>query len=217
VNMPRSRKSVKRVKQTVVKQNKKRITKKVSDSIVGSHWKEKKTLRANYASMGLAAVVNDDSAVAVKVNARTGTLDPSLTCSLALGTGQLQVAGERPLLCTEASEPAELKDQVMKELEDAASCAAPPRVFMFEGDQDFVEKIIAKHGDNYVAMARDIKLNTYQLTPAQLRKKVERYHKYLEERQQRGLPVAGPEVAARRAGNKQLPCSAWNTYPRIGV
>jgi hypothetical protein len=41
--------------------------------------------------MGLAAVVNEDSAVAVRVNARKGTLDASSTSSLALGTGQLQV------------------------------------------------------------------------------------------------------------------------------
>ena len=42
--------------------------------------------------MGLAALTNDDSAVAVKVNSRSGTLDASLVSSLALGTGQLQVA-----------------------------------------------------------------------------------------------------------------------------
>ncbi len=41
--------------------------------------------------MGLAAVVNEDSAVAVKVNSRAGTIDASLTNALALGTGQLQV------------------------------------------------------------------------------------------------------------------------------
>ena len=41
--------------------------------------------------MGLAATVNEDSSVAVKVNSRTGTFDASLTSSLAMGTGQLQV------------------------------------------------------------------------------------------------------------------------------
>ena len=41
--------------------------------------------------MGLAALVNDDSSVAVKVNSRAGTIDASLTNNLALGTGQLQV------------------------------------------------------------------------------------------------------------------------------
>jgi hypothetical protein len=54
-------------------------------------WKSKQTVRKNYATMGLAAVVNEDSAVAVKVNSRAGTIDASLTNALALGTGQLQV------------------------------------------------------------------------------------------------------------------------------
>lgn len=36
------------------------------------------------------------------------------------------------------------------------------------GDQEFVEKLEKKHGSNYAAMARDGKLNVYQVCPASL-------------------------------------------------
>lgn len=36
-----------------------------------------------------------------------------------------------------------------------------------------------QHKDNFVAMAKDLKLNIYQYTPAQIRKKLEKYEKML--------------------------------------
>ena len=43
------------------------------------------------------------------------------------------------------------------------------RTFMFEGDQEFVERLEKKYQRDFKAMARDIKLNPYQHTPAQLK------------------------------------------------
>jgi hypothetical protein len=40
---------------------------------------------------------------------------------------------------------------------------------MFEGDQEFVERLEKKYERDFKAMARDIKLNPYQHTPAQLK------------------------------------------------
>ncbi|CAG8622066.1 7030_t:CDS:2 [Ambispora gerdemannii] len=48
-----------------------------------------------------------------------------------------------------------------------------------DGELVFVRECIAKYGDNYEAMFRDIKLNTYQHTANQIRKKCERYLKSL--------------------------------------
>jgi len=41
-----------------------------------------------------------------------------------------------------------------------------------------VEKLEAKHGTNFAAMARDSKINVYQHTPAQLKKKFDKYYKF---------------------------------------
>lgn len=50
--------------------------------------------------------------------------------------------------------------------------APPPKVpKLSEGEQQYYSALVQKHGDNYVAMARDIKLNCYQHGPALLEKK----------------------------------------------
>ena len=46
---------------------------------------------------------------------------------------------------------------------------------MSEMDQQYAVKNIAKHGDDYEKMARDIKTNNYQHTSAKMRKMCEKY------------------------------------------
>ena len=47
-------------------------------------------------------------------------------------------------------------------------------------DQNYIKKLIDKHGDDVDAMFRDIKLNTNQLTVGQLKKKIEKYYRVQE-------------------------------------
>lgn len=47
-------------------------------------------------------------------------------------------------------------------------------------DQNYIKKLIEKHGDDVEAMFRDIKLNTNQLTVGQLKKKIEKYNRIQE-------------------------------------
>jgi nucleolar protein 16 len=42
------------------------------------------------------------------------------------------------------------------------------------GEMQFVDELIAKHGDDYRAMAKDHKLNYYQHTAKQIERKVKR-------------------------------------------
>lgn len=43
--------------------------------------------------------------------------------------------------------------------------------FAAAGEVRFIEQLVEKHGDDFVAMAKDHKLNVYQHTPAQLKRK----------------------------------------------
>eukprot|EP00163_Fabomonas_tropica_P029248 TRINITY_DN6207_c0_g1_i2.p1 TRINITY_DN6207_c0_g1~~TRINITY_DN6207_c0_g1_i2.p1 ORF type:complete len:179 (-),score=48.67 TRINITY_DN6207_c0_g1_i2:139-675(-) len=53
--------------------------------------------------------------------------------------------------------------------------------YMNQGEQDLAFNMITKHGDNYVKMFRDKKLNVMQHTKKQLQNLCERYVNYLEE------------------------------------
>lgn len=59
----------------------------------------------------------------------------------------------------------------------AASVFSKHESYQSNGEKQFIEELIQKYGDDYDAMFRDIKLNIYQHTAAQLRKKCQRYLK----------------------------------------
>eukprot|EP00038_Savillea_parva_P014274 m.10515 g.10515 ORF g.10515 m.10515 type:complete len:89 (-) comp2753_c0_seq2:206-472(-) len=60
-------------------------------------------------------------------------------------------------------------------------CACHPTgsqpVVAAPGEVKFVDDMVAKHGDDYQAMARDLKLNVYQHTARQIEHKVKRVQK----------------------------------------
>jgi nucleolar protein 16 len=56
----------------------------------------------------------------------------------------------------------------------AANVFGKHESYQSEGEKRFIEELIQKYGDDYDAMFRDIKLNIYQHTVAQLRKKSEK-------------------------------------------
>ena len=129
-------------------------------------WKDKGTVRENYANLGLAAAVNADAAVAVDVHTWRGMLKGRKTSKLALGTGQLQVASSGILI--EESMDVEITTReanaAQSEMDDIVAHAAEPRLFMFEGEQEFVEALMKKYGkEDFRRMAMDMKLNPYQV------------------------------------------------------
>ena len=58
-----------------------------------------------------------------------------------------------------------------------------------EVDQKYAAKLLAKHQLDYVAMARDIKVNNRQLTPKQLKRVCEKFLSQTDD--QRLVPVPG--------------------------
>ncbi|CAG8551787.1 5449_t:CDS:2, partial [Paraglomus occultum] len=66
-------------------------------------------------------------------------------------------------------EPAPAKTDIVRALEEEAAVVYKKELFQGAAQKQYIKRLIDKHGDNYKAMARDIKLNIYQHTKAQLK------------------------------------------------
>ncbi|KAJ3322464.1 Nucleolar protein 16 [Boothiomyces sp. JEL0866] len=62
--------------------------------------------------------------------------------------------------------------KIIEQLEEESKLTAPVIRHQSEQEAYVFEQLLRKHGDNYEAMAKDIKLNKYQLTAGQLKKKM---------------------------------------------
>mmetsp|Transcript_66280 Transcript_66280/g.156530 ORF Transcript_66280/g.156530 Transcript_66280/m.156530 type:complete len:156 (+) Transcript_66280:3-470(+) len=117
---------------------------RVQDETVAALWNPRKTMRQNYAALGLASTMEETTETA------------------------------------SSKRPREIHTDYVEKAEVLAANPAPPRITVAPGEHEFASRCLAKHGENYVAMAKDTKLNIYQHTPAQIRKKIEKYLKLLD-------------------------------------
>lgn len=70
--------------------------------------------------------------------------------------------------------------QVREQLEQYAALGErEAKQVVRPGEKVALQRLVAKHGSNWTAMSRDIKLNYLQWTPTQLRNKIERMHSIL--------------------------------------
>ncbi|KAJ3025417.1 UNVERIFIED_CONTAM: Nucleolar protein 16 [Siphonaria sp. JEL0065] len=66
---------------------------------------------------------------------------------------------------------------VMEALEHEVSLGEAPRVYhSSESEADVLTRLIKKYGDDYEAMARDSKINSYQLSAGQLKRKFKKFN-----------------------------------------
>ena len=72
----------------------------------------------------------------------------------------------------------EPENPVIKQLEEAAMNGArkAPRG-QSQREQEWVERLVNKYGNDYAKMARDLKLNPMQQTAADIRKRVVKWQK----------------------------------------
>jgi len=90
-------------------------------------WKEKSTLRDNYANLGIAAVTNSDAAVATVVHTSNAVVQGKRTSKLALGTGQLQIAGSGfALRQEEETQVSRDRDELLADMTERAQSAEAP-------------------------------------------------------------------------------------------
>lgn len=77
---------------------------------------------------------------------------------------------------TAAPRSAKPRTEVVGFLEEEASRpAAKYQRKQPEGEQDFIEKLVRKYGDDYTAMSRDVKINYMQRSPSDLKRRVKKW------------------------------------------
>eukprot|EP00123_Amoebidium_parasiticum_P009902 comp19772_c0_seq1/m.23678 comp19772_c0_seq1/g.23678 ORF comp19772_c0_seq1/g.23678 comp19772_c0_seq1/m.23678 type:complete len:179 (-) comp19772_c0_seq1:383-919(-) len=129
----------------------------VTNPTVAKVWDKKKSIWHNYEKLGLVADPNKGAAKKPKPLSQSA--EPPQPVDI-----------DAPVV-VETREPTPL----VKELEEVAKQEYKKPQYIPEGEAELVRKLIKKHGTDYKAMSRDIKLNTYQHTAKQLKKKCENF------------------------------------------
>eukprot|EP00049_Salpingoeca_infusionum_P018804 m.358842 g.358842 ORF g.358842 m.358842 type:complete len:241 (+) comp18317_c0_seq1:216-938(+) len=126
----------------------------ITNAIVAQHWDASLSTNENFRQMGLVA-------------------DPN---AMLKGDASREIARGSIAFDPDNVEEASI---VVKELEAKFAEYEPFVAFCSDGEMLFVRRCIAKYNMDFKAMARDLKLNTLQWTPAQIRRKVIKYSQTL--------------------------------------
>lgn len=156
----------------------------IKDPLVREHWDDKLTLKQNYARIGLSSNSNDlvTKAAEKAIGAQDGVLETGVigedgqmtTSSVVAGvTGDAKDAGAVAVPKEETS----LIKAIRKKVAEAPGAV---KMIQSDGQRDILERLVAKHGNNFKAMERDIKINTWQHSAKVLEKRCKRYLKELE-------------------------------------
>ncbi|KTW26252.1 uncharacterized protein T551_03551 [Pneumocystis jirovecii RU7] len=192
---PRQRKKQRRV--TIKK--KKRISKKHQPlsinfgPILSESWDKKKTLKENYAHLGLIAKPNNEKCIfGKKYSTKTSLLNKNDNSKLQPNEAQIQRDNEGNVIeiiygkqrkfddtsdsdiTTEEMAP---KTEVIRELKEKAEKSTKVDRKLSKNETIFLEKLIDRYGDDIDAMTKDIKLNAMQQTAGDLRRKIKKLNK----------------------------------------
>lgn len=167
-------------KRATIRRNKLLIT----DPLVREHWDDSLTLKQNYAKIGLSSDGNEKVKLlelARQSKASSSTDNEVAATGVIDAEGNVTVA-ESPAVVADApatsapKEPTPLVKAIMKKV---AEGEGPVKMLQSDGQKEILERLVAKHGNDFKAMARDIKLNTWQHTARTLEKRCKRYLKEL--------------------------------------
>ncbi|ANB13554.1 Nop16p [Sugiyamaella lignohabitans] len=161
-----------------------------SNAIIAEHWDSKLTLAQNYKKLGLTARLGRRAGGEEKEIRNTDSLnanesDDESEHELEEGEGRIvrhedgsvTVEYGKPKDDEEEAEHEETTTEVVQKLEAlAASGITKPRV-QSEREQDWISRLVEKHGDNYEAMFWDKKLNIYQQSIGDLKRRIFKWKK----------------------------------------
>ncbi|KAL1932879.1 hypothetical protein VTP01DRAFT_8557 [Rhizomucor pusillus] len=193
----KQRSGQKLTRRTAEKHKKYQIT---GNQIIKANWNKKQTLLQNYRRLGLLTKLNGVAGGKEKteVEKQETQEEKELTeediekikKTLKPGEGLIQrddegnvirvIVGEQKShdeILDEEPEPVEAKTQVVRELEEMASRGVTHDQYMSRYQEQWMQRLYEKYGDDFDAMMRDTKLNVYQHTAAQLRRKFQLYQK----------------------------------------
>ncbi|KAI9228175.1 MAG: ribosome biogenesis protein Nop16 [Piptocephalis tieghemiana] len=171
------------------------------DTTVAKYWDKTKTLSQNYARLGLSSRLNGlhggsekDIIVGGEEEEEEETVDldamEEAEIKKVLGAGQALVERDDAgnivkVIMGEGEEEQEgeevqypkvpAKTDTIREMEARAANGCRDERKQSDGEKEWIAKLIAKHGDDYERMFRDRKLNIYQQTVGQLRKRCKTY------------------------------------------
>jgi nucleolar protein 16 len=198
-----TRVSTRRRHRTPHKTNSRRVAKKhsrktpfIPNKIIADNWDKNATYRQNYVRLGLVPTVNDVAGgrehTELEIERERLAIDTVSVDDLegealkrALGPGQAMIQRDDDgniisvVLGEEGSDDEEYhvtpKTDVVKMLEQQASEAVSVGRAQSAGEQDWLQRLMDKHGDDLGAMFRDTKLNIYQESVGQLKRRIAKY------------------------------------------
>ncbi|CAJ0827841.1 7143_t:CDS:2 [Entrophospora sp. SA101] len=163
---PRQRRKIKNPSLKLSRKTSNKHFKKIvvhGDPIIASNWNKKETLRQNYKRIGLLTSLN-------RVAGERD--DEGNIVNVIIGEDE-----DENEVFDKKIQPEPAKTEIVKALEEEASKVFKHEKYQSEGEIEFVKKMIERYGEDYDAMFKDIKLNVYQHTKKQLKKKCEKYLK----------------------------------------
>jgi nucleolar protein 16 len=177
-NKPRkfASKSAKRRRKILQRTNGLAVPRVFANEGVQKAWSHRKTLKQNYAALGLLADPNRSSQLANVDELSQRPIDADLTDLQSQRFDQtLQVNGSqcKPKRRSALSERAQNLHATLENAQAAAANAPQYQVrTMSINEQYRIRQLVQLHKDDYEAMARDIKINVMQETAGQLEKRV---------------------------------------------
>ncbi|KAJ7074265.1 ribosome biogenesis protein Nop16 [Mycena amicta] len=153
-----------------------------ASAILNARWDKRKTLRQNYAALGLAHTLNPSAAGGVEPTETSTGMNDGPTPSIPKGRGRIlrdddgNVVGIELAEDDDDDEENEAENQTLAEqkwLVAGAIPAAGPR-HPSRLELTYIQHLVDKHGTDVLHMARDTKLNAEQRTVGELKRALRR-------------------------------------------
>lgn len=162
--------------------------------MIRDHWDTRKTVKQNYDRLGLTSSLKGYTGAQLRINkGLTAKTQPEIASGAAIDDHPDYPLNPRveikPVFRAIGAIPNSIKDSVsgesdnkvispyiesltkkIEELEKGSKISRHASLM----EALVLRKLIEKHGLNYVEMAKDVKINTYQLTPGVLKNKIRR-------------------------------------------
>ncbi|UKZ72880.1 hypothetical protein TrVFT333_000517 [Trichoderma virens FT-333] len=176
----------------------KKILNPRGNSVIAKNWDKKETLAQNYRRLGLLArlktptggtekKLNSASEDAVVATSKSDPFAITVTEKALLSEAKVERDAQGNISSGEEDNGDDHEEwgginddgvgttDVVKSLIEEAKNPAPPKVrYLSERETEWLERLVAKYGDDTRAMARDPKLNPMQQTAADIAKRLKK-------------------------------------------